>query len=132
MTENGEPETAWDAKRAWPDILDVNELQEGKNPAWWRKVFPGADSVRMLGSRRNCWGWFWNAVFPRGFMLAEKTDDGWKWTRGCGGEALNDVQDWKGVEEFALREFVSGRLADTDPSGVGTFEGRLYLYWGLK
>ena len=132
MTETGGPETAEDVKEAWPGVLDVNEIQEGRNPAWWKKAFPGTDPARALKFRVECWDWFWNAVFPRGWMVAEKDAGGWKLTCVGRDESPRDVLDWKGVEEFTLREFVSGRLADTDPSVVGDFSGRLYLYWGLK
>ena len=62
--------TLSDARKRWPSIMDLDEIQRGGCPAFWKKAFPGEDPEQVL---ERCvdgeWSAFWDKTAPGGLLM---------------------------------------------------------------
>ena len=113
--------TIEDVARAWPGILDLNEIQRGGNPRYWAEKFPHIRCPKAyLAEADREWDWtpFWRFAAPFGaLMLARRTaDSGWRMLSGR--RRSDEDLDESDPQPFILEGLVKGILESEDPNFV--------------
>lgn len=126
------------AKRKWPGVLDLGEIQDGGNPDYWKATFPGENPAEFVALCRkdSNWSAFWAGAAPHDCLRfyskgavadaeAEAAEKGWDmaednpWTFYSPGDASVEV----------FRRVVEGTLDSEQPTfALGTRRG-VILFW---
>lgn len=121
---------------AWPDIMDLDEIQAGGCPAFWEKALPGGDPRDVLPGRYSGdWGAFWNVACPYGYVLfivrgayPDEPPPPFK------SEIIAEDLEYESPDDCAVSVFrfvVEGRLLSEDPAFFKKSGRDLRLYWPL-
>ena len=129
------------ARRAWPFLVDIAEIQGDPASDFWKRAFPGEDPAPML---RRCkedgsWGEFWNRVCPDDCLMFTSAgalaDEAEEAASSGGGLAEEDssrsFRTPDGAALAVFRAVVEGRLRSEDPKFAMPSKRGLILYWSL-
>lgn len=123
-------------RSTWPDIMDLDEIQDGGCPAFWKKALPDGDPWDVL---RRCaygdWLAFWNVACPYGYVMFivrdaypdEPSPPYW----GGASEMDLEYESPGGCAVTVFRFVVEGRLSSEDPAFFKKSGRDLRLYWPL-
>lgn len=126
-------------RSAWPDIMDLDEIQAGGCPAFWEKALPDGDSRDVL---RRCatgdWFAFWNVACPYGYVMFVVRDaypgepPPPPHLRGEAAEMDFEHESPGDCAVSVLRFVVEGRLSSEDPAFFKKSGRDLRLYWPFR
>ena len=129
-----ESATPANARTRWPGIMDLDEIQAGGCPSFWKKAFPGKKPAAVL---RRCdkqgWGEFWKGACPSGCAMLELSGacpDGEDESPHCC-EAESGFTSPGECAAAVFRLVVEGRLASEDPAFFKRDGKNMLLYWPL-
>lgn len=123
-------------RSAWPDIMDLDEIQAGGCPAFWEKALPGGDPGDVLSRcASGDWGAFWNVACPHGcvmFVVRDAYPDEPPLPYYV--EVIAEDFEYESPDDCAVSVFrlvVEGRLPSEDPAFFKKSGRDLRLYWPL-
>lgn len=123
-------------RSAWPDIMDLDEIQAGGCPAFWEKALPDGDPRDVLcRCASGDWLAFWNVACPHGYVVfivrdayPDEPPPPFK------GEVAEEDFECESPGDCAVSVFkfvVEGRLPSEDPAFFKKSDRDLRLYWPL-
>lgn len=130
--------TLADARKAWPAILDIGEIQEGGCPEFWKSRFPGVKPEAVLERCRayDNWAPFWSKACPADCLMYQ-TGGAWldEQRELSPGEVVSDDMIYTEPGELSaavFRAVVEGRLDTEDPAYAKQTPNGIILYWPFR